>query len=537
MVYTLQQCDIVGLVDVYTPDITGEVDHETYATDLKTGTEVTNQFGFADSGCAYLSRQDWIGTFPTHDGEVSDTVSTWGNEINGSDGVPCVYTKAISEEDLAKLQGFDSLSPVESASLTDTPVYGQKNGVLLCDVRGLDYDDPLWDKLLDQLTPENYQALVSASGYGTIPIERIGKSTAIDQDAATGLTSGGTGVSYCGVIVLAQTWNVPMAEAYGEIIGNQVLIGGCSGWYAPAMNIHRTPFSGRNNEYYSEDGFLSGSAAAATSRGAASKGLYTFIKHFVLNDQENHRGDRYGQMSIATWANEQSIREIYLLPFQMCVQNEPITLNYLKEQSDGAYVNTSREFPAVTALMTSFNRLGYTWAGGCYPLLTEVLRNEWGFNGFVITDNANTASSTFMNDAQMLEAGGDAALTTTGYVTWKFDEKDPAAYHYSRIAAHNMLYAMANSKLTNGQMPGSEIVIPITLAEKIVLAINAVCTVLIILLTFNIFWGFRKWKKQMISKVEMSEEWFSFRVTTDASQPSLSCWDDSYVAQGGQLIS
>lgn len=124
-----------------------------------------------------------------------------------------------------------------------------------------------------------------------------------------------------------------------------------------------------------------------------------------------------------------------------------------------------------------------------------MLRNEWGFNGFVITDNANTASSTFMNDAQMLEAGGDAALTTTGYVTCKFDEKDPAAYHYSRIAAHNMLYAMANSKLTNGQMPGSEIVIPITLAEKIVLAINVVCTVLIILLAFNIFWGFRKWKK------------------------------------------
>lgn len=495
-----------SLVTVYDPGITETVDSKTYAVDAKTGVAITNQFDFADSGCTYLSRKDWTGTFPTHDGEVSDTVSTWGNEVNGGDGVPYVYTKSIDAEGLSKLQGSDSLSPVDNSTLKDTPVYGKNNDVVLCDLRGLDYDDPLWDKLLDQLTPEEYQTLISASGYGTIPIEKIGKNTAIDQDAATGLTSGGTGVSYCGVIVLAQTWNSEMAGVYGEMIGNQALIGGCSGWYAPAMNIHRTPFSGRNNEYYSEDSFLSGAIASVTSRGAASKGLYTFIKHFVLNDQENHRGDRYGQMSIATWANEQSIREIYLYPFQMCIQNEPIQLNYVEQQADGSYQNTSRDFSPVTGLMTSFNRLGYTWAGGCYPLLTQVLRNEWGFKGFVITDNANTASSTFMNDAQMLEAGGDAALTTVGYVTWTFDEKDPVAYHYGRTALHNILYTVANSKLTNGQMPGSKVVIPVTIAEKIVIAINAAGALLTVLLALNIFLGIRKWKKQTAVKIEITDK-------------------------------
>ena len=241
------------------------------------------------------------------------------------------------------------------------------------------------------------------------------------------------------------------------MIGNEALIGGTVGWYAPAMNIHRLPFSGRNNEYYSEDGFLSGVMAAATSRGAASKGMYTFIKHFAVNDQENHRGDREGQFGLATWSNEQAIREIYLLPFQMRVENDPITLNYVEEDGNGGYVNTSRDYPAVTAVMTSFNRLGYTWTGGCYNLLTNVLRSEWGFNGFVITDNANTGL--FMDAYQMIEAGGDAKLTNEpASARWTFDQNNSAQYHYARQAMHNVLYAVANSKLMNGLMPGSEYV-------------------------------------------------------------------------------
>ncbi len=456
----------------------------------------TNQFDFADSGCTYLSRSDWQGTWPTHDGEVSGQVSTWGNEINGSDGASYTYVKSISSEDLAKLDSFDSLNPTDPSTITDTPVYGADNGLSIIDLRGKDYDDPMWDDLLDQLNPEDYQTIIATSGYGSAALDSVGKPFALDQDAATGLTGGGTGVSYSGTIVLAQTWNQPLAERYGVMIGNQALIGGCVGWYAPAMNTHRTPFSGRNNEYYSEDGFLSGVIASATSRGAASKGMYTFIKHFAVNDQENHRGDRTGQYGLATWSNEQAIREIYLLPFEMCVKNDPVTLNYVEEDGSGGYVNASRDYAPVTAVMTSFNRLGYTWTGGCYNLLTNVLRTEWGFHGFVITDNANTGSPTFMNAYQMIEAGGDAALTTTEYAVWKFDQNSAADYHYGRQAMHNILYTVANSKVMNGLMPGSEFVTPMTMAEKILVGIDIAAVVIILALAYFIFRGFKPTRKK-----------------------------------------
>ena len=348
------------------------MDSNTYSVSAA-GASVTNQFDFINGGYQYLTRNDWQGTWPSTDGEVSTQISTWGNEINGSDGKSYTYTKTISAEDLAKLDGFDSLNPTDAASLTADPVYGAKNGLQLIDLRGKDYDDPMWDQLLDQLTPEDYQTIIATSGYGSAELKSVGKPFALDQDSATGISMD---MNYCGVLVLAQTWNQELAARYGETIGSEAVLNGLGGWDAPPMNIHRLPFSGRNNEYYSEDGFLSGAMASATSRGASSKGLYTFIKHFALNDQENHRGDREGNFGVCTWSNEQAVREIYLLPFQMCIENDPITLNYVEEDGNGGYRNTSRDFPAVTAIMTAFNRIGYTWTGGCYPLITNVLRNE-----------------------------------------------------------------------------------------------------------------------------------------------------------------
>lgn len=471
------------------------MDSNTYATSAA-GTPITNHFDFMNGGYEYLSRSNWQGTWPATDGEVSDQISTWGNEINGSDGKSYTYTKTISAEDLAKLDGFDSLNPIDAASLTAKPVYSAKNGLQLIDLRGKDYDDPMWEKLLDELDPEDYQTIIATSGYGNAELKSIGKPFALDQDAATGLMGGGTGVSYCGTLVLAQTWNQELAARYGKMIGNQAVIGGCVGWYAPAMNIHRLPFSGRNNEYYSEDGYLSGAIASATSRGAASKGLYTFIKHFALNDQENHRGDRVGNFGVCTWSNEQAVREIYLLPFQMCIENTPITLNYVEGDADGGYRNTTRDFPAVNAVMTAFNRLGYTWTGGCYPLLTEVLRNEWGFNGFIITDNANTGSPTYMSAYQMIEAGGDAALTTSEHAVWKFDKDDAAHYTYGREAMHHVLYAVANSKVMCGLMPSFTFVTPMTLAEKLVIGIDVGAVVIIAALGYFIYRGVRKPKRQ-----------------------------------------
>lgn len=168
----------------------------------------------------------------------------------------------------------------------------------------------------------------------------------------------------------------------------------------------------------------------------------------------------------------------------------------MEEDGNGGYRNATRDFPPVTAIMTAFNRIGYTWTGGCYPLITDVLRNEWDFNGFAVTDNANTGSPTYMNAYQMIEAGGDGALTTTEYAVWKFDKDDPNHYTYGREAMHHVLYTVANSKAMCGLMPGSTFVTPKTIAEKIVIGVNIGSVVIIAALGYFIYRGFRKTKKQ-----------------------------------------
>lgn len=393
------------MTELYVPDIK-EVDTTTYASDSHTGIPITNQFDDANGGMEYLTRSDWEGSFPTHDGEASDVISTWGNEINGTDekGNPVSYTyyKTASKELLEKLKSFDSGNPQNPKDYTDTIVYGENKGVSLIDLRGRSFEDELWEDLLDELTVKDYLTLITSSGYGTPELASVGKPYCMDADASTGLTFGGTYVTYPGLNILAQTWNLELSYEYGNMIGNVAVMGsGTDGWYSPAMNIHRTPFSGRNNEYYSEDGFQSGVIAARSVVGAAEKGLYTFIKHFALNDQENLRGDG-GEEGVATWSNEQAIREIYLLPFEMCVKAGNVPLNYIEKAEDGTYHNAETEIPACNALMTAFNRIGTTWTGGHYQLLTNVLREEWGFNGFIITDS-NTYLG-HMDRRQMIEA-------------------------------------------------------------------------------------------------------------------------------------
>ena len=241
------------------------------------------------------------------------------------------------------------------------------------------------------------------------------------------------------------------------MIGNESLLGGATGWYAPAMNIHRTPYSGRNGEYFSEDSFLSGAMASQEVKGAAEKGVYTMMKHFAFNEQENHRGDRSGQYSMATWMNEQSARELYLRPFETCMKVGDVELNYLKQNADGTYENATREIRACQGLMTAFNRIGTTWVGGSYNLISGIVRGEWGFDGFIITDNADTG--VFMNGGQMIQAGADAKLTVSDpTATWSFDSSDPVTYRYAREAAHHLLYTMANGHSMNGAMHGSRFV-------------------------------------------------------------------------------
>ncbi len=454
-----------ALVNTYVPD-NADVDVTTYATDSKTGAAVINQFDDAAGDATYLTRADWEGTFPKHDGTpMAGQVSTWGNEINGTDGdgnpVSLLYTKTASADLLAKLDSTESGNPVDRASITDEPVYGAKNGLELIDMRGLDYDDPQWNDLLDELTPEDYFLSVGVGGYGTAGLKSVQKPFNVDADTAAGLIYGGSGsmvsggsMMYCTPVTVAMTYNQEIYAKYGEMIGNEAVLGGASGWYAPSMNIHRTPFTGRNGEYYSEDGFLSGVIGSLEVRGAASKGLYATIKHFALNDQENHRGDTEGQKSMATWANEQAIREIYLKPFEMCTKVDDVQMSYLQKDGD-SYKTATREVPACTAVMSAFNRIGATWTGGNYALLTSVLHNEWGFRGWIVTDSASSAGS-YMDVSQMIEAGGVSKLAQAeNLAKWTFDQNDPAEYHYAREAMHALLYTTANSHVMNGAMHGS----------------------------------------------------------------------------------
>lgn len=442
----------VAMTATYLPD-NAEVDAITYATDGLTGEKITNRLDDAAGDLTYLTRSDWTGTFPTHDGEPTSQVSTWGNEINGDDGVSYTYGKAASADLIAQLDSTDSGNPDAQAWDGDL-VYGAENGLTLIQMRGLDYDDPAWDDLLDQLTPEDYDILITQAGYGTDYIASVEKPAGTDADSTSGWSWGGIGMTFCNPAMVAQTWNVELAYELGLCIGNESLHGGATGWYAPAMNINRTAFSGRAGEYFSEDGFLSGALASQEVKGAAEKGVYTLIKHFAFNDQENHRGDRTGQYSMATWLNEQSAREIYLRPFEMCMKVGDVEVNYVRETGDGTYENATTTMAACQGLMTAFNRIGATWVGGDYDLITGIVRTEWGFDGWIITDNADTG--VFMNAGQMIEAGADSKLTASDPTdTWTFDENDPVQYRYARDAVHHLLYVMANTHCMNGAMPGS----------------------------------------------------------------------------------
>ncbi|MDE6588903.1 MAG: glycoside hydrolase family 3 C-terminal domain-containing protein [Oscillospiraceae bacterium] len=489
-----------SFVDTYT---VSALDSNTYATDSFSGAPVSNLFDHARGDIAYLTRNDWIGTFPVHDGEPSNIVSTWGGEINGSDGVAYTWKKTASAALIAQLDSFDSNSPVDPASFSDTPVYGAKNGLTLIEMRGLDFDDPKWNDLLDQLTADDYYNTIGLSGYGIEAIDSVNKPFTIDADTAAGLIYGGTGKMFPNAMTLAQTWNQDLAREFGTMIGNEALLGGCNGWYAPSMNIHRTPFSGRNGEYYSEDAFLSGAVGSNATYGAASKGLYAYIKHFAFNDQENHRGDRPGQYSVATWLNEQSAREIYLKPFEMCMKVGDVELNYLESDGNGGYQNATRPFRASMGVMTAFNRVGATWTGGDYNLITGLLRNEWAFNGLIMTDNANTG--VFMDGYQMIEAGADVKLTyAQESARFNFDAQNSAHYHYAREALHRTLYTIANTNAMNGAMPGSVFKEGMRLTDKAMLAVDIVFGLLAMWFAYVIFRGFKP-SKRKLAKMERKQ--------------------------------
>ncbi len=359
----------------------------------------TNQFDDMTEGCDFtmLSRADWAGTFPT---EMTPA------EVEATDEFNQTLNSYLSGDGLEAGEGED--------------ITFANHGLKLSDMAGLDYDDPKWDQLLEQLSVNDMVDLVGNGGWGTHAISSISKPALIDCDGPAGVNNmigAVKGNQFTGASVLAATWNVELAQRVGEAMGAEAAAYHVAGLYGPACNIHRSPFSGRNFEYPSEDPFISGMITAAESKGINSKGVYSYFKHFVANDQETNR-DNGG---LVTWLNEQALREIYMRPFQIVVQ-------------DGD----------TTAVMTSFNRLGVVPTAESPELLQNVLRGEWGFHGCVITDCVMAATT--QNIDRSLRAGNDLILTFLGNMQAGTATRDTVAGHHAlRAASHNILYMVANS--------------------------------------------------------------------------------------------
>lgn len=276
---------------------------------------------------------------------------------------------------------------------------------------------PKWEQLLDELTVNDLFSLTADGGYHTVGVESIDLSATEECDGPTGVHSNynpAAGPSYPGSVMLACTWNQPLAKARGEQIAKECAEINCAGWYAPAMNIHRSAFGGRNFEYYSECGVLSGLTAAAEVSGATENGLICYVKHFAFNDQDNYR-----QNNICTWLNEQAAREIYLKAFEQSIKAGGM------------------------GVMTSMNAVGPVWAGGCKALLTNILRDEWGFHGAVITDAV--VSTWYMDGNLAIRTGGTKMLAFNITNEFYRDLNSVGTVTAMRNAAHGTLYALANS--------------------------------------------------------------------------------------------
>lgn len=397
---------------VYSNKVT-EMDTSSYSTSVNyDGTEgavITNQFTEADvttyeSDYTYLSRNDWVGTFPS--------------QYQGR--------KWSIPDDLA--QAIVS-NPYEEDSDAEMPATNAQNGMVLMDLMGRDIDDPDWELLLDNLNADIMNELVSLGGWQTIAIPEINKPGSKDIDGPAGISStlGGNGDSGADCVnmpastIEACTWNLELIERVGEAIGEDGLTSGYQGWYAPGAGIHRTPYGGRNFEYFSEDGFLTGKMSAAEIKGVQSKGMICYMKHFVLNDQEV---DRFG---ITEFCNEQALREIYLDAFEIAVREADCR-----------------------GMMAGFNCLGPYWCGANESLLTNVLREEWGFKGVVVTDYASANSAYMLIDAG-LQAGSDLWLNTAeGIYDLPEAANSASQMQMLRRATKNILYTVVNSSAMNG---------------------------------------------------------------------------------------
>ena len=304
------------------------------------------------------------------------------------------------------------------------PTTGADNGLTLADMRDADYDDPRWEKLLDQLTVDKMANMIAMAGYQTAAMDSVGKVATLDFDGPAAINNNFTGVGSIGFpieVVVASTWNKGLAQAWGECMGKISQEMGAEGWYAPGMNTHRTAFGARNYEYFSEDGVLSGNMGAKAVEGARNYGVYSYIKHFAM-----YEGNA---KMVSVWSNEQAIREIYLKPFEISVKQ------------GGA-----------NAVMVSWSFLGDKWTGESSNLMKTVLRDEWGFRGMVLTDFFRNNGHGFMNADAALANGVDAMLSTfNGEENNVANPEHPTSVLQMRNACKNVMYTVVSSWVYDGK--------------------------------------------------------------------------------------
>ncbi|MBE5914062.1 MAG: beta-glucosidase [Pseudobutyrivibrio ruminis] len=394
----------------------------------------TNQFGFAEGDVTYLSRADGFANY------------------DEATAAPTSYE--MSDEAKATYFNETNYDPTDYNNDSDVmPTTGADNGVKLADLRGLDYDDPMWDTLLDELTVSDMNTLIELGGYETSAVDSIGKVMTYDCDGPASINNNFTGqgsIGFPAAVMIACTWNKDIALAFGESIGRMANDMDVSGWYAPATNTHRSAFAGRNFEYYSEDGVLAGWMCANAVNGAREWGVYSYVKHFATNDQETNRTN-----FLCTWLNEQSLREIYLKSFEIVFKNSN---------------------PGAT--MVAFNNIGTVPAEACSELLNTVLRGEWGFRGLAETDYFGGYG--YQDSDRMIRNGCDLMLAT--YSTPQStvtDQESATSVIAMRTASHNILYTVVNSRAYD-----SEINAGLPTWEKILFAIDAVLVLLIACLEY-----------------------------------------------------
>ena len=368
-------------------------------------TAATNVFEDAKGDVTYLSRADHFANYE------EATVAPASAEL----GEPYVSEYHLNSN-------FDKTTYLNDEDVM--PTTGADNGLTLADMRDADYDDPRWEKLLDQLTVDEMANMIAMAGYQTAAMDSVGKVATLDFDGPAAINNNFTGVGSIGFpieVVVASTWNKELAQAWGECMGKISQEMGAEGWYAPGMNTHRTAFGARNYEYFSEDGVLAGNMGAKAVEGARKYGVYSYIKHFAL-----YEGNA---KMVSVWSNEQAIREIYLKPFEISVKQ------------GGA-----------NAVMVSWSFLGDKWTGESSNLMNTVLRDEWGFRGMALTDFFRNNGHGFMNADAALANGVDAMLSTfNGEENNVANQKHPTSVLQMRNACKNVMYTVVSSWAYDGE--------------------------------------------------------------------------------------